>query len=96
MPPLPGVIAFRATVTGLVQGVGFRYWTARRARELGVSGWVRNVVDGSVEVFAQGEPGPVAALAEWLQHGPPHARVSDVSRRAEDADSRLATFEILG
>ena len=66
-------------ITGRVQGVFFRQWTADTADRLGVSGWVRNRPDGSVEVQASGEPGAVEALIAELRHGPPMAEVSDIA-----------------
>jgi acylphosphatase len=65
-------------VTGRVQGVFFRAWTQRQANELGVSGWVRNAVDGSVEAHLSGEEGAVAELIDRLHDGPPSAGVSHV------------------
>ncbi len=69
-------------VTGRVQGVFFRASTQREARRLGVTGFARNLRDGSVEVLACGESAAVAALKEWLYRGPPQARVSAVSCEA--------------
>ena len=57
-------------VTGLVQGVGFRYFTVTQARRLGVQGWVRNCRDGSVELEAQGSSDAVQALVEQLAMRP--------------------------
>ncbi len=71
--------AIVARVTGVVQGVGFRYATVHEARRLGITGWVRNTDDGSVEVFAEGVPETVAALTAWLHRGPPGAFVRNVS-----------------
>jgi DNA ligase D-like protein (predicted 3'-phosphoesterase) len=68
--------AFRATVTGLVQGVGFRDATVRRARALGVLGWVRNGEDGSVLVHAEGAADAVEQLRAFLAQGPPGAAVT--------------------
>jgi DNA ligase D-like protein (predicted 3'-phosphoesterase) len=68
----------RATVRGRVQGVGFRYVTVERARELGVMGWVRNDEDGSVLVHAEGPDEAVDALFVWLGEGPPGAAVESV------------------
>ncbi|VVD30870.1 acylphosphatase [Paraburkholderia dioscoreae] len=56
-------------VLGQVQGVGYREACVRRARELGVTGWVRNRTDGSVEAMLQGSPEQVAALCAWLSEG---------------------------
>lgn len=71
-------IARRVIVSGRVQGVNFRHSCLRRATELGVRGWVRNVVDGTVEVVAEGPPDAVEHLLEWCRHGPPHADVTGV------------------
>lgn len=65
-------------VRGHVQGVGFRWWCARRAAELGVSGWVLNRPDGSVEIVAEGPGAAVDALHDWAVHGPPGAHVTSV------------------
>lgn len=71
-------------VSGRVQGVGYRYFTAREARGLGLEGWVRNLRDGRVEVVARGETGAVAALLGRLWQGPPLARVTNVEIGAWD------------
>ncbi|WP_028451069.1 acylphosphatase [Chitinilyticum aquatile] len=70
--------AQRFRVYGRVQGVGFRYSTCLAALRLGLAGWVRNRLDGSVEVHAEGTPEQLRALAAWLQKGPPAARVERV------------------
>ncbi len=69
----------RAVVTGRVQGVGFRALTVDEAQALGLTGWVRNLADGSVELEAQGDEDSVAALLAWCAHGPPGARVTHVA-----------------
>ena len=74
----------RAIVSGRVQGVGFRWSTAREAQRLGVSGAARNLDDGTVEVVAEGEPADVRALLDWLGRGPAGARV-DAVRAADEA-----------
>jgi acylphosphatase len=71
--------AIRAAVRGSVQGVGFRDATVRRARGLGVLGWVRNGEDGEVLVHAEGPPDAVAALEAFLREGPRAAQVEEVS-----------------
>ncbi|WP_345751554.1 acylphosphatase [Microbacterium rhizophilus] len=65
-------------VRGRVQGVGYRFQTRTQARRLGVTGWVRNRRDGSVEAVAEGEPDAVDALLAWMAEGPPGARVEAV------------------
>ena len=68
----------RAVVHGVVQGVGFRASTRERARALGVSGVARNLLDGTVEVEAEGAPHDVEALLAWLHTGPTWSRVERV------------------
>lgn len=68
----------RVLVTGRVRQVGFRDYTVRTARALGVTGWVRNRADGTVEILASGEDEAVAALVEACREGPPLARVEHV------------------
>lgn len=71
-------------ITGRVQGVFFRDSTRQVAQSLKVTGYARNVADGSVEVLACGSADAVQRLAEWLQSGPPRARVDDVESVAVD------------
>jgi DNA ligase D-like protein (predicted 3'-phosphoesterase) len=73
-----GEKAIRAAVRGQVQGVGFRDATVRRARELGAFGWVRNADDGAVAVHAEGPEEAVDELVDFLEAGPPGARVDEV------------------
>jgi acylphosphatase len=68
----------RCRVEGLVQGVFFRASTRVRAQQLGVTGWAKNLPDGSVEVLACGAEAAVTQLCEWLREGPPSARVNAV------------------
>ena len=66
-------------ITGLVQGVWYRESMREVAEGLGVTGWVRNRSDGSVEAVIQGETGSVEALIDWARRGPPQARVTNVA-----------------
>ena len=68
-------------VHGHVQGVAFRYYTCRRALELGVTGWVKNLADGSVEVLFEGKEAAVKVQVEWCRNGPPAARVERLDIR---------------
>ncbi|MFO7854538.1 MAG: acylphosphatase [Paracoccaceae bacterium] len=77
--------AVRAVISGRVQGVGFRDWTRREAGRLGVSGWVRNRDDGTVELVASGEAEAVDALLEVCREGPPPARPTGLEAEAESA-----------
>ncbi len=72
----PETLALLVRVEGRVQGVGFRWRTVEAARARGVSGWVRNLPDGSVEAWIEGAPKNVAAMHEWLQRGPSGAHVA--------------------
>ncbi|MBX9927499.1 MAG: acylphosphatase [Gemmatimonadaceae bacterium] len=87
--------ASRFVVHGVVQGVGFRYFVRREATALGLSGWVRNLPDGSVEVLADGSDGALVALASRLQQGPPASQVREVARAPVVRDEILPTpFEV--
>lgn len=90
---MPSLIARHLLVTGRVQGVFFRAWTAEQARTLGVSGWVRNCPDGSVEAHVEGDHEPVRQLIERMRSGPPGADVINLS--VEDAEPiGLHRFEV--
>jgi acylphosphatase len=80
-------------VTGRVQGVSFRWYTAREAERLGVRGWVRNEPDGSVAGHLEGEDGAVDAVVDWLRQGPSYAAVRDVAV-TEAAPTGAAGFDI--
>jgi acylphosphatase len=73
--------------------VGFRYFMQRRARTLGITGWVRNRADGSVEAVVQGRAEAVAAIIALARRGPPSAHVTDI--RISDADGQFAAFDLL-
>lgn len=76
-------IAIRLRITGRVQGVAYRAWTARQASMLSLSGWVRNRSDGSVEVLLSGPEAAVRAMIGRCYRGPLAARVSAISEQAE-------------
>ncbi len=78
-------------ITGRVQGVGFRASMAREAQRLGVTGWVRNRADGSVEAMIAGTPEQVAAMMNWARRGPPAARVDHVA--VELGSGEFSDFE---
>ncbi|SQI43955.1 Acylphosphatase [Leminorella richardii] len=71
-------VCYMAYVSGVVQGVGFRYFTQLQARALGVTGYAYNMDDGRVEVLACGEREQVEKLIAWLKVGPRSARVERV------------------
>ncbi|MFB6217279.1 MAG: acylphosphatase [Candidatus Aenigmatarchaeota archaeon] len=71
-------------VSGRVQGVTFRASTRRKARELNIDGWVRNLDDGRVEAVFEGDEDSVKEIVEWCKEGPSAARVDDVEIEWED------------
>ncbi|MGE5236616.1 MAG: acylphosphatase [Acidobacteriota bacterium] len=91
---MPESVARRFLVGGYVQGVGFRYFVAREAQALGLSGWVRNLPTGEVETVAAGDEPALAALEGRLWHGPPAARVATVVTSATQAPS-WSDFRVL-
>jgi acylphosphatase len=82
-------------VRGRVQGVGFRWFVCQRARRLGVSGWVRNAADGSVEVVAQGRKAAIEQLLSDLGQGPPGAEVRAVDALPDALEGITHEFAIL-
>ena len=86
--------ARRWLVRGRVQGVGFRYFAQREALALGVTGWVRNMDDGRVEVFGQGSPAELDAFQGRLWQGPRWAEVRGVEVLEAVLDPRDTTFKI--
>ncbi len=87
------VETYYVRVRGIVQGVGFRHHTVRRAHALGVRGGVTNLDDGSVEVMIQGPANQVDLMLEWLRRGPPHARVTDLFSEERFIEKRFERFE---
>jgi acylphosphatase len=87
-------IARRFVVTGLVQGVGFRWYTRDAARREGVTGYVRNLPDGSVEAFAEGDSDAVTRLERAIRRGPAGARVRSVDVSDEPAGGAFKSFAI--
>jgi acylphosphatase len=88
------VIARHVVVTGRVQGVGFRWSTFSEGTALGLTGWVRNRADGSVEAFVQGDEATVGEMLAWLGEGPFGATVGGCSVEEAEPDSSLSAFEI--
>jgi acylphosphatase len=95
--PPAGMTCQRFLVAGVVQGVGFRWFVARHARSLGLTGYARNLPDGRVEVVAAGEDDTALAQLEGLlREGPAHARVAGVEREddVENHSVPSRSFEI--
>ena len=85
-------VTLRLEISGRVQGVGFRYSMYEEATRLGLSGWVRNRLDGSVEAVVQGPTAAVEAIRRWAAKGPPASQVTGVA--AEPAEGAFEGFEI--
>lgn len=86
--------AITATVTGRVQGIGYRHAVAHVARELGLVGWVRNAPDGSVEAWAQGHESVLGQFISFLRQGPGSAQVRSVDTSSVGPDSSLRGFAV--
>ena len=83
-------------VLGRVQGVGFRYFTQRMARQHAVTGWVRNLPDGSVEIEAVGAPDAMELFLRAVQEGPAFSHVERVEMEKGEVDEKMfSTFEIM-
>jgi acylphosphatase len=83
-----------ARITGRVQGVGFRNFTQRRARNLGLTGWVRNEPDGSVRLEAEGDAEALDDLEAAVHEGPRLARVDTVDAERTEATDEFSTFRV--
>ena len=84
----------RLIISGKVQGVFFRVETQKAARDFGVTGWVRNLADGTVEALAEGERSNVDALIDWCHQGPPMSRVDRVDVATRDFSGEYDSFEV--
>ncbi|MFI5144291.1 MAG: acylphosphatase [Ignavibacteria bacterium] len=84
----------KITVSGNVQGVGFRYFIARIAYELDLKGYVKNLFNGDVEIFAEGRKEFLEDLAKKAKLGPSHSRVDDIQIQWLDFQNKYNKFEI--
>ena len=83
-----------ARVTGRVQGVGFRYYVMSTAEELGLTGWVRNRRDGSVEVIAEGDPEVLRSLISALEKGSRSSSVQEVKTDLQPPSGEFGSFYV--
>ncbi len=88
------ISAARISIKGLVQGVFFRARTVHEARKRGLHGYVRNLSNGSVEAWIQGDEAMVVQLIDWCRKGPSGARVDSVEIVRESPDLQLTAFDI--
>ncbi|MBC7120407.1 MAG: acylphosphatase [Candidatus Methanosuratus sp.] len=89
------MVRVKIKVTGMVQGVGYRYYTYRIARGLALKGYVKNQEDGSVEVLAEGEKHKLMDLISELRIGPPNSRVDNLSIEWQEGNNEYSDFKIL-
>ena len=82
-------------ISGQVQGVFFRMETLRKAKQIGITGWVRNLRDGRVEAVIEGPGDKVAQMVAWCGKGPALSRVTDVERVEEDYSGDFKEFSIV-
>lgn len=82
-------------VYGLVQGVGFRYFCRRHADRLGITGYAKNLMDGSVEIIAEGDKQRLLVFLDEVKKGPSLSRVGDVSAKWEEAEEKFTFFRVL-
>ena len=80
------------TVHGRVQGVAFRWYTRKQALSLGLTGWVRNRPDGSVQILAEGPRGDLDTFCDWTARGPDHARIDRQDIAWSEASGKFDTF----
>lgn len=90
---MPDIITRHLIIEGRVQGVWYRGAMCIEAEALGITGWVRNRVDGTVEAMIQGAPKAVEAMIEWAWRGPERARVTDIE--VTEGEGKFDRFEAL-
>lgn len=89
-----GITRYHFVIEGRVQGVGFRMSAQIAAQKIGLTGWVRNLRSGQVEMLAEGEPVQLEQLLEWAWQGPNFAQVSDITLEKLTATDEFTQFEI--
>ena len=89
-----GFAGAQINVRGVVQGVGYRYWCYRKAREYGLVGYVANLYDGSVEVVIEGDRSIIEEFLKILKVGPSNANISDIRLIWYDKPKEFADFKI--
>ena len=87
--------AFKATVSGKVQGVWFRDSTRQEAVKLKVTGWVKNIPGGTVYLEAEGEENDLKSLERWIHVGSPHSHVDRVDLQWSEPTYTYSTFEVI-
>jgi acylphosphatase len=85
---------YKVLVKGIVQGVNFRYYTQRQALKYSITGWVRNLPDGSVAAVFEGEEQDVEAMVQWCRQGPPSAQVTELIVQPEEYRGEFSSFSV--
>lgn len=89
------MVQYEIKITGRVQGVGFRYFVQKRAREFDIKGWVKNTPDGGVQVMAQGDEKDMETFLEHLKIGPSMARVVKLEKSKLPGLEDFTDFRVL-
>ena len=88
------MVQYDLSIVGRVQGVGFRYFALQRAKELGITGWVKNTVDGNVEVVAQGDEPTLKTYVDYLHLGPTLSRVDKITTYKSEVIKVFDNFSV--
>jgi acylphosphatase len=81
-------------VKGIVQGVNFRYYSQRQAAKFNITGWVKNLPDGSVAGVFEGDEQDVEAMVQWCRRGPPSAHVTELIVQPEEYRGEFSSFSV--
>ena len=87
-------VCVKINVAGRVQGVGFRWFAQREAERLGVNGYVKNLLNGDVEIEAEGEEGMINEFIKLMAKGPPFARVTEVLTEWKEYRHKYSSFDV--
>ena len=87
-------VQYELTISGRVQGVGYRYFAALKANEMGITGWVKNAIDGSVIIIAQGIEEEIETFIDFLYIGPTRSRVDQISKVKFNTLSDFNNFSV--
>ncbi len=88
------LVQYELTVKGRVQGVGYRYFAVQKGSEMGITGWVKNSVDGSVIIVAQGIEEEIKTFIDYLYIGPTRARVDQITKVKFNTLSDFNNFSV--
>jgi acylphosphatase len=89
-----GIVRQHFLISGKVQGVGFRYHSQQQALTLGITGWVKNLASGQVEIIAEADTDTLGEFKRRLEKGPSYAQVTDIRVKTVSATAEFLTFTI--